>query len=127
MEVLNTQCVRHQFELAQDICRGCGYEFCSECIVYAFGPDEPPFCVSCALTASGVRSNTGRPALPKREIRRRLKERHLLTGRGKEPEKIEVQAVEIDWSIPDDQATETTAALDWVNEHVPSTGERVPF
>lgn len=125
---METQCVKHQFELAQDICRTCGWEYCSECLVYAFGEDEPPYCVSCALAASGVRSNAAvRPALSKREIRRKVKERHKLLVRQKEQPKVEVHAVEIDWSIPGEEASETSAALDWVNEPVPSSGERVPF
>jgi hypothetical protein len=37
-------------------CRTCGRAYCSRCLVFAFGPNKPPYCVSCALTASGVRN-----------------------------------------------------------------------
>ena len=50
-------CVRHYEEPIADTCRTCRNDFCSRCLVYAFGPGKPPYCVGCALTASGVRSN----------------------------------------------------------------------
>lgn len=50
-------CVRHYEEPVADNCRTCRNDFCSRCLVYAFGPKKPPYCVGCALTASGVRAN----------------------------------------------------------------------
>lgn len=49
-------CVRHYEEPVEDICRTCRHDFCSRCLVYAFGPGKPPYCVGCALAASGVRA-----------------------------------------------------------------------
>ena len=47
------RCAKHQFEASEDVCRECGNEFCSECLVYSFGPKKPPFCIACALAAAG--------------------------------------------------------------------------
>ena len=59
-------CVRHYEETVAGHCRSCGQAFCSRCLVFAFGPNKPPYCVGCALYASGIRSgtrNVGAPAL----------------------------------------------------------------
>lgn len=53
-------CTAHPFDLAIDHCRSCGQEFCVTCLVYAFGPSKPPFCVPCALQAAGVRKSSRR-------------------------------------------------------------------
>lgn len=75
-DVIEGRCFRHGFEVAESRCRQCGLEFCSECLVYSFGPGKPPFCVPCALAASGVRSNAGQTTqVPRRELRRIEKER----------------------------------------------------
>ncbi|MEO6987798.1 MAG: hypothetical protein ABI239_04040 [Aquihabitans sp.] len=49
-------CLRHYEEPVTDHCRSCNHPFCSRCLVYSFGPKKPPYCVGCALTASGVRN-----------------------------------------------------------------------
>ena len=49
-------CTRHYEEPVVANCRTCNKPYCSRCLVYSFGPDKPPYCVGCALTASGVRS-----------------------------------------------------------------------
>lgn len=71
-------CLRHYEEPIADRCRSCNHPFCGRCLVYAFGPKKPPYCVGCALTASGVR-NGHRPvvasATPDRKLekaRRRM-------------------------------------------------------
>ena len=70
-----SSCVRHQFDPAVDRCRTCDEPFCAECLLYAFGDDQPPFCMTCALTASGVRVRGAKaPKVSRREIRRREKE-----------------------------------------------------
>ena len=51
-------CVRHYEEPVVDHCRTCHRPYCSRCLVYSFGPKKPPFCVGCALSASGVRNTT---------------------------------------------------------------------
>ena len=50
------QCDKHLFEEASGMCRACRRPFCSDCLVYAHGPNQAPFCIPCALTAAGVRS-----------------------------------------------------------------------
>ncbi|HMS88285.1 MAG TPA: hypothetical protein PK748_05600 [Acidimicrobiales bacterium] len=49
-------CQRHTEELSTGECRSCHGSYCARCLVYSFGPKKPPFCVGCALRASGVRS-----------------------------------------------------------------------
>jgi hypothetical protein len=48
--------MRHYEEPVVAHCRTCTRPYCSRCLVYSFGPDKPPFCVGCALAASGVRN-----------------------------------------------------------------------
>lgn len=68
-------CIEHPHEQAEGLCRRCGALHCADCLVYPFGPTQPPFCVPCAVAASGLRSNAGKRQLvvPK-ENKRRLKE-----------------------------------------------------
>jgi hypothetical protein len=62
--------------MAEDLCRECGRPYCSECLVYAFGPKKPPLCLSCAIAAAGVRKHAGRSrAMSKRELKQRSRER----------------------------------------------------
>src|SRR6476659_6981138 len=100
------RCARHSFEVAENACRNGGNEFCNECLVYAFGPKKPPYCVPCALAASGVRSNAAnRPVMSKREIRRRHKERL----RESQVQPVGVGAdisPQIDWSIPEGSSSD---------------------
>ncbi|MCB0988017.1 MAG: hypothetical protein KDB09_09640 [Acidimicrobiales bacterium] len=49
-------CMRHMEEPSTAECRSCHGSYCARCLVYSFGPKKPPFCVGCALKASGVRS-----------------------------------------------------------------------
>lgn len=49
-------CLRHMEEPSTGECRSCHGSYCARCLVYSFGPKKPPFCVGCALRASGVRS-----------------------------------------------------------------------
>ncbi len=57
-------CIRHFEEPVAGICRTCQRPFCDRCLVFSFGPKKPPYCVGCALTASGVRNGgkMNRPA-----------------------------------------------------------------
>lgn len=48
-------CAKHQFETAQGQCRTCGDLFCDDCLIFALGPKQPPFCMNCALVAGGIR------------------------------------------------------------------------
>jgi len=49
------RCVHHSERIGAARCRECGHAFCSECIVFSFGPRQPPFCVDCALVIAGAR------------------------------------------------------------------------
>ena len=66
-------CIRHPFLSSENLCGRCGAEFCRECLVFPRG-QKLPLCVTCAITASGVRSNAS-AGVSKREIRARSKAR----------------------------------------------------
>jgi len=53
-------CLRHYEEPIAGVCRTCKNPFCTRCLVFSFGPKKPPYCLACALVASGIR-NTQRP------------------------------------------------------------------
>jgi hypothetical protein len=73
MEAITAQCAKHHFDRAVAVCGQCGLTFCPACLVYAFGPDKPPFCIPCALTAGGVRRAANVPKVSWREKRARKK------------------------------------------------------
>lgn len=54
-------CVKHSHEIAESVCRSCLQAFCHTCLIYPFGADQPPLCISCALAASGVRKRGAPP------------------------------------------------------------------
>ena len=84
------------------MCRHCGDWFCSECLVYSFGPKKPPFCVACALAAAGVRSNaTGAAKVSRREMKRREKAAAKAMKSAKEREVAPATSMAIDWSSDD--------------------------
>jgi len=56
------QCDKHLFEEASGMCRACRRPFCTDCLVYAQGPNNAPYCIPCALTAAGVRSTAAAQA-----------------------------------------------------------------
>jgi hypothetical protein len=66
-------CGKHPHEIGVAICRRCGGSWCRDCLVYAFGPKKPPFCMGCAMVAGGVRTAGARPALSRRELKARMK------------------------------------------------------
>jgi hypothetical protein len=67
---MERRCEKHIFEVSEDRCGKCGNEFCAECLVYSFGPKKPPFCISCAVAAAGIRSTAGNaPAMGRREMK----------------------------------------------------------
>lgn len=66
-------CLDHSFETAENLCRRCGVEFCELCLVYPFGAKKP-LCKDCAMVAGGVRSHGTRPEMPRRDLKRRVKE-----------------------------------------------------
>ena len=94
------RCAKHQFEASEDVCRECGNEFCSECLVYSFGPKKPPFCIACALAAAGVRTTAANaPVKPKKELKKEVKARRRAT---KASQKHGAGAVEVEWSVTAD-------------------------
>jgi len=48
-------CMRHFEEPIAGTCASCCHPFCRRCLVYAFGPKKPAYCVGCALAEAGVR------------------------------------------------------------------------
>ncbi len=75
---MQERCEKHLFEEAIDVCRQCAHQFCAECLVYSFGPKQPPYCVPCAVAAAGIRTTAGgRPTLERKQMRRMMKERRL--------------------------------------------------
>jgi hypothetical protein len=120
------RCHVHGFELAENSCRNCVFEFCSECLVYAFGARKPPYCIACALAASGVRSNAARsPSLTKRQIRAMEKERR----RAEKAERATSAKVEVHAGAFDDLEPLPSSAPEnpfaWADD--PKAGQRVPF
>jgi hypothetical protein len=122
------QCYRHGFEASQDACRNCGLFFCAECLVYSFGPNKPPYCISCALGAAGVRANAGvKTNVSRREIRKMAKERKkALKAQKGATAPIEV---EIDITAPAPARVSVPDVEEnpfaWADD--PKSGQRVPF
>ncbi len=115
---MDVRCFNHGFEAAENLCRMCGHGFCAECLVYAFGSDKPPFCLSCALAAAGVRANAARPpAVPKREMKRRQKEFAKMKS---EQAKVAAASTTIDWSVPEG----SSEAFSWADETNDGGGEQ---
>ena len=72
---MSFSCVKHPMAIAEFVCGQCGHEFCAECVVFPYGVDKPPTCITCALQMGGVRKRaTGRPKLSRRAVKKRLKE-----------------------------------------------------
>ena len=66
-------CSKHPHEMGVALCRRCGQSWCSNCLVYSFGPKKPPFCMSCAMVAGGVRTNATLPAMPRRQLKAQMR------------------------------------------------------
>ena len=66
-------CPKHPHERGVALCRRCGHSWCGTCLVYAFGPKKPPFCMSCAMYAGGVRSSASRPAVSSRQVKAQMR------------------------------------------------------
>jgi hypothetical protein len=62
---------------SEEVCRRCGHEFCSECVLYPFGISKGAMCISCALEAGGIsRQKTGRPKFNQKVIKQRVSDHH---------------------------------------------------
>lgn len=66
-------CYKHPHERGVDLCRRCGSAWCGSCLVYAFGPKKPPYCMSCAMVAGGVRTAASAPAMPRRQLKAQMR------------------------------------------------------
>ena len=53
-----TSCVKHPGRRATGNCRACDTECCADCLVFSFGRLRQPYCVPCALIASGVQARS---------------------------------------------------------------------
>jgi hypothetical protein len=111
-------CAKHPHEIGSALCRRCGDAWCRDCLVYSFGSNKPPFCMSCAMVAGGVRSAAARPAMPKKELRARLKmERQANKAAAKAAKAAamnepEVALQETDWATPWWEDRQPTALAD---------------
>ena len=115
-------CDKHPHEPGAALCRRCGHSWCSACLVYAFGPKNPPFCMSCAMYAGGVRSNASRPAMGRRQLKAQAKAvkaeakaaAKAAKSAPKEPVDVEAEAAcsETDWSTPWWEDRQPTAVAD---------------
>lgn len=108
---MDGRCDKHPFEPYERTCRNCGGEFCTDCLVFSHGHRQPPYCVSCALAAAGVRSSASRQSsLPKRELRKKLRaERKAAKRTAKELVDAPVRVVEYEFTITDDGRIERPA------------------
>jgi hypothetical protein len=69
------------FDRAIDVCGGCRETFCADCLVWPFGRAKLPYCLSCAVQASGVRrGSTKLPRLTRRELKEIETQRTLLAS-----------------------------------------------
>ncbi len=112
-------CRDHSFETAEEVCRRCGAEFCELCLVFPFGASKP-LCKECAMAVGGVRSHVSRPAMAKKDIRRKVKafeahrrDRSLITTQG--------DAVEVTDPMLHDPLAPTEDDLERVPASVPAT------
>ena len=82
-------CNKHPHERGVAICRRCGGAWCSTCLVYAFGPKKPPYCMGCAMVAGGVRTSAALPAMPRKQLKAQMK---ALKAQAKAEARAEAQA-----------------------------------
>jgi hypothetical protein len=105
------RCDKHLFEAAEDQCGRCGYEFCGECLVYAFGLKKPPLCIPCAVVAAGIRSNAAPPVLDARQRKQLRKERRSAVRRG---HRVGLSTPQLE-ALPDDDLSDDAAPILPVN------------
>jgi hypothetical protein len=118
-------CSKHPHEMGVALCRRCGHSWCSSCLVYAFGPKKPPFCLSCAMYAGGVRSSASRPAMSSRQVKAQIKAvkaeakaaaKAAKAAKSQPEETVEVEAdaacADTDWSTPWWEDRQPTALAD---------------
>ena len=113
-------CGKHPHEMGIDLCRRCGHSWCSTCLVYSFGAKKPPYCMSCAMVAGGVRSNAAMPAMPKKQLKAQMRamkaeaKSAAKAAKADPQETVEVDAAfaQTDWSTPWWEDRQPTALAD---------------
>jgi len=119
---MSESCMKHPHELGVALCRRCGGMWCGTCLVYAFGSKKPPFCMSCAMVAGGVRTAAAMPAMPRKMVKAQMKAMKAeakAAAKGSnappvaEPESAPTAAYgETDWSTPWWEDRQTSALAD---------------
>ncbi len=66
-------CSKHPHEMGVALCRRCGVAWCASCLVYSFGPKKPPYCMSCAMVAGGVKTSASMPPMPRRQVKAQMR------------------------------------------------------
>ena len=112
-------CGKHTHEMGVALCRRCGQSWCSNCLVYSFGPKKPPYCMSCAMVAGGVRTNASVPAMPRRQLKAQMRAQKAAAkaaakqGKSEPKEPAEAAAFsDTDWSAPWWEDREAAALAD---------------
>ena len=103
-------CEKHPHERGVALCRRCGHSWCGTCLVYSFGPKKPPYCMTCAMVAGGVRTSAARAPMPRKERKARMRAHKAEVKAGgksaptesAEPVEVDVDAAmaETDWATP---------------------------
>jgi hypothetical protein len=107
-------CYKHNHEKAAALCGRCGLEWCSDCIVYPFGPKKSPYCMSCAMVAGGVRTSGALPAMPRKELKARMKAAKLALAGSPQAPAVPEAPSEIDLGPdPEPELAEANHATDW--------------
>jgi hypothetical protein len=115
-------CRDHSFETAENLCRRCGLEYCELCMVYPFGAKKP-LCKECAMVAGGVRSHAARPEMPKRDVKRRVKQWEARADKKRSVAAAEAAAISD--PLLSDPLAPTEADLERIPATVPDDGADV--
>ncbi len=102
-------CSKHPHEKSAAVCRRCGHGWCSSCLVYALGPKKPPYCMSCAMVAGGVKSASAMPPMPKRQLTAQM--RAMKAGAKAEAKAAAKAAPPAAPEVPEEAAA--SATTDW--------------
>lgn len=107
-------CAKHPHEMGVALCRRCGGAWCADCLVYAFGPKKPPYCMGCAMVAGGVRSAATRPAMSRKELKARRKElKSAAKVETKSEPEVEAAAAMAEPDADDQRPQEASSVSDW--------------
>ncbi len=93
-----SSCEKHPHEHGVALCRRCGGAWCKNCLVYTFGPKQPPYCMACAMYAGGVRTSAPRPAMSKRQmkaLKRQFKAASVATEVAPVPDDVTAEMAEV--------------------------------